>query len=237
MLKNCTRNVFFSFHFKKRGKRGNISSRKIMNNLQLNSILKSDCRMKNVYTGVFPSNRLPKFVEEPAALIANTQPSSMPGAHWVAFFINNDKKCEYFDSYGFPPSLYPEFLQFLRANYKNPRNWTYNKVHLQGLDSDVCGHYCLAFLMAKACGSTMDAFVRQFGTDTERNDAKVAKMIRWKCGNSSKKTENECTLTVQSCICRRRNKTYNSICSKNGRSRSRSSCSTSNTNKKVCRRY
>ena len=39
--------------------------------------------------------------------ILNTHPNNAPGEHWLAFYFNsNTKKLEYFDSFGFPVSVY-----------------------------------------------------------------------------------------------------------------------------------
>ena len=59
------------------------------------------------FLGVFARNELPsKIPTFPSGLIANTEPNTKPGQHWVAmYFLDVDKK-EFFDSYAFPPNYY-----------------------------------------------------------------------------------------------------------------------------------
>ena len=46
----------------------------------------------------------PKVIDRfPCGFVANTDPSDEPGAHWVAFYFQSERKGEFFDSYGKPP--------------------------------------------------------------------------------------------------------------------------------------
>ena len=56
-----------------------------MNSEQIDKALRSDDTVKEVYVGTFPADLLPYPKEFPGAYVANTQPSSMSGEHWVAF--------------------------------------------------------------------------------------------------------------------------------------------------------
>ena len=57
--------------------------------------------------GVFPRDLIPtEFDSYPACLIANTDPSIEAGQHWVSYFFQSISDYEFFDSYGFPTSLY-----------------------------------------------------------------------------------------------------------------------------------
>ena len=75
----------------------------------------------------------------------NTDPASKPGSHWVAVYIDSNKRGEYFDSYGRRPGI-PALVQLLN---KNCRSWEYNQQPVQGLFSSVCGHYCVYFLLQR----------------------------------------------------------------------------------------
>ena len=55
--------------------------------------------------GVFPADMLPMRWTPPATIVANTDPHSQPGSHWVAMYLDNDGHCVYFDSYGVPPGI------------------------------------------------------------------------------------------------------------------------------------
>ena len=45
-------------------------------------------------------------MEYPGSYVANTDPSTAPGGHWVAMFFNNPRSAEFFDSYGLHPIVY-----------------------------------------------------------------------------------------------------------------------------------
>ena len=58
---------------------------------------------KDLFQGVFASDKLPTCVAFPAAIVINTDPHDMPGEHWIAVFAKSHTKAEYFDSFGLPP--------------------------------------------------------------------------------------------------------------------------------------
>ena len=102
--------------------------------------------------GVFPSDLIPfsHFLsssrESSLCCIANTDPSTKPGTHWVAFYrdLQNDSPLEFFDSYGQSPLSYG----FFSGNSKFPKDLplSFNNTILQSLTSNVCGQYCLLFI-------------------------------------------------------------------------------------------
>ena len=55
------------------------------------------------FKGVYPLDKLPDIIKLPINIIINTDPSYMPGEHWVSLSINKDCYGEYFDSLGLPP--------------------------------------------------------------------------------------------------------------------------------------
>jgi len=134
-----------------------------MNTVQINDYLKD----LSCYGGAFCRNELPPINIRPCVLIANTDPCSKPGQHWVAMIFNKDGSGEYFDSFGFPP-LSEDLLNHL--NRYCPIGWKYNNRILQSLDSDVCGLYCILYAKRKC---TSRAFYNLFSTDTKLNDALV----------------------------------------------------------------
>lgn len=134
------------------------------------SSLSYDFKSKNSsidFLGVFPSDGIPKLenllYHSPSSkilnpiysysssynfangCILNTDPSSQPGEHWVAFFFQASSPLspmfEFFDSYGNPPSYYsfPFLKQMLDQMY-------YNTEKLQSINSNVCGQYCILYL-------------------------------------------------------------------------------------------
>lgn len=67
------------------------------------------------------------------------------GTHWVA--VDNKNK-EYFDAYGFPPPL-------------KIKDYSYNKIPLQYLNSTLCGQYCCLWIYYKK-NNNIDGFYNLF---------------------------------------------------------------------------
>ena len=94
------------------------------------------CNTNTHFLGVFALDQIPSsFSQYPCAYVANTDPSSRKGQHWVAFYHESSTQLEFFDSYGLPPQTYdfpfPSNLSSLK----------YNACLLQSLSSSVCGQY------------------------------------------------------------------------------------------------
>src|SRR5882757_5972685 len=147
-----------------------------MDTNQIRNILSSDCKLSISFEGVFASDQIPKFCEQPAALVCNLDPHNRPGSHWVAMYINNGVG-EYFDSYGLAP-IDVNFVNFLNNNCTS---WNYNKIELQAFNSEVCGHYCIWFLSERARGNfSWKGFKKCEG---DKNDRLVVKKLRNRFGN------------------------------------------------------
>lgn len=147
-----------------------------MNTKQLDWVMKSDRFAKLQFRGVYAADQLPVKVREfPSAYIANTDPTSKPGTHWVAFYFADEVHGEFFDSYGMSPDFYNEkFEQFVKTNSST---WTFNDKKLQSLDSQVCGQYCLYYLLLRCRGITKSKIIEQFSDNVKRNDRYVVAFI------------------------------------------------------------
>nr|CAD7431613.1 unnamed protein product [Timema monikensis] len=72
--------------------------------------------------------------------------------------------------YGFPPRI-KSHLEFIR---KNTSRTSHSTLQLQSIASDVCGHYCLMYLLYRAQNIPMKTFQSVFSpTNHSANDAKV----------------------------------------------------------------
>lgn len=153
-----------------------------MNTIELVNILSHNRITKKAFRGVYSSDLLPKHkLKKPCIVIANTDPSTLPGTHWSAFYFpkNVDKKerrrGEFFCSFGSPP-LSPEFQHFVERNCKS---FMFNNRQLQGNFSEVCGQFSCVYLYSRLRGKTLKQFLRMFSrTDFELNDAKVIHLYR-----------------------------------------------------------
>lgn len=122
------------------------------------------------FKGVYPLDMLPNIIQLPMNIIINTDPSFMPGEHWVSLSINKDGYGEYFDSFGLPP-LKKEIFDYLEANCD--KGWVYNKVALQSLTSNTCGHYCVLNTIFHCQNRSTDDFISKFNNHTVKNDERM----------------------------------------------------------------
>ena len=138
-----------------------------MNSLHLEEVMLCDKFTSPLFRGVFAANNLPRIVQHPCVLIANTDPSNKPGSHWVAFHIDEFGRGEFFDSYGIPPivKMHHEFLS------RQCSTWTYNEKQLQSPTSDVCGEWVALFLAHRSRDLSMQEFMYFFNNRTcDEND-------------------------------------------------------------------
>lgn len=148
---------------------------------ELEEALLYDPFTKHLLRGIFAADNLPRLIDKPCLIVANTDSLKKAGTHWVAFYFDSFGRGEYFDSYGLPPYI-PEHREFLQ---RNCTRWTHNNVQLQGLMSKVCGEYCVLYLAHRARGLFPYEFVNTFKTfnSYEKNDNFVRNMFKSKFKN------------------------------------------------------
>jgi hypothetical protein len=86
-----------------------------MNSITLQEAVEKYDFSRNKFCGVFPYDMIPKNISKPCSIIINTDPSYLPGKHWVAISIDSKGNCNYFDSFGEPPNKY-KIIHFLQKN-------------------------------------------------------------------------------------------------------------------------
>ena len=124
------------------------------------------------FDGVFAADELP---DKPRLLVANTDPASRPGRHWVCICVENGRG-EYFDSFGRPPTV--DFERYMDGHCSS---WTFNRRQLQSVISRFCGHYCIYYCLLRSRGVDMSKIVNSLTSDTGLNDVLVH---RFACRNS-----------------------------------------------------
>lgn len=137
---------------------------------------------RNLNIGVYACDQLTKLnlSSDDYALIINTDPSNLPGLHWQAIWITNQKTkstCYFFDSYGDPPKN-RFLLQFIRSRSKRT---VWQSKQLQSFDSIYCGEYCCLFINHMANGGSYETFFEQFAcnsSDFEKNDRKAIQLFK-----------------------------------------------------------
>ena len=123
------------------------------------------------FLGVFSRDLIPLTCNSyPSAFVANTDPSSLPGRHWVAFYHISPTHLEFFDSY----DHHTEDYKFSTSPSLSLLD--YNSLHMQSIRSSDCAQYCIFFLIHRTLGILMpeiistlrsptnpDLFIRIFG--------------------------------------------------------------------------
>ena len=126
------------------------------------------------FKGVYPRDELPEITRKPAALIVNTDMSSLPGEQWIAIILKRNGRGEYFDSFGLPP-LHKEIIKFLNENC--PNGWCYNTVTLQHFSAVTCGYYCVGDVMLRCSGFRYCEYIQLFTTIPNINDNIIVNII------------------------------------------------------------
>jgi len=115
------------------------------------------------------------FRGKPICVIVNTMNwNEKKVGHWIALYykiqIDGTFCCEAFDSYG-------ECLESYELNPCMPVS-TENKLELQSSNTEVCGIWCLIYLLYKCRGKSMKQFQALFTQDSTSNDTQVVKMFK-----------------------------------------------------------
>jgi len=126
-----------------------------MNSSDINKILSRDPHTARYFVGVFPSDKIP-FLEKAAVMVVNTDTQDKPGRHWLALFVRDKNTLEFFDSYGLPPASYGQHLEDYAKRFSRLMR---NCIQLQSLTSNVCGPYCIYFLVKRCQGQSMQYIV------------------------------------------------------------------------------
>ena len=146
-----------------------------MNSLEIDAIMNNDLWKRN-YGGIFACDAIPKYlcITCNFGIICNLSESNSLGTHWIAIYMPEKGTClEYFDSYGMPPSN-EHFFAVLK---EGKLSYCFNKVQIQNFGSDVCGEYCIFFLLLRFSGVDYDKILDIFSNDFELNDEFISKLI------------------------------------------------------------
>lgn len=133
-----------------------------MNAGRIDHILTNDPYAGPMWRGFLaPDVRLPprSVPDSPELYVVNTAPSHAPGEHWCVFF-RDANRCDFFDSYGLPPSSY-SLCPALPCSKHGGSNETifYNPFQLQDFPDRTCGHHCLFFALHRAQGFSLKQII------------------------------------------------------------------------------
>lgn len=129
-----------------------------MNSSDIVCIAKGHELLSKFFRGVFSPDTLPERVQAyPSAYVCNTDPSHLPGSHWIVMWIDGFRTAEFFDSFGRLPEHYDIRIKiFLNHNSKKINC---NEIPIQKKNALTCGYHVLFYLMMKCQNYTMNDIV------------------------------------------------------------------------------
>ena len=136
-----------------------------MDTLAINHTLMGDTYARNIFGGTWALDEIEKkwkrCQQVPVCFVVNSAPSWHPGTHWTAVYLDNGSM-EHFCSFGIDA---PEKLaDLMGCHYQR------NTRRLQTTTSDLCGEYCILYLLCRCRGYSLQDFVKCFSRDTSVND-------------------------------------------------------------------
>ncbi len=121
---------------------------KALTTCQINRVLKRHLQEHVTFKGVRSAENWPEVPTQnspqlPMCFVTNTHCQHYSGEHWVAVYVDKFGHGHYFDSYAMRPphSTWQRWLNRL------PRGVSYFPKGIQELDTFVCGHFCIYYLL------------------------------------------------------------------------------------------
>ena len=153
---------------------------KPLTNTELSQLLKYDA----YFIGVFPRNLLPLSVirKPPLTLIVNTDTSNLKGQHWVAVYIDQYRRGEYFDSLAQP---IPKHISLWLSRFSCQWNYVlrpYIDPPIQDIFSQTCGAFTFYYVHQRPLCDSFRDILKPFSTSFARNDDYVISyMLKHDC--------------------------------------------------------
>lgn len=139
-----------------------------------------DKKLANVpgFIGAFAYDQLPPNSTNDFSLVLNTDPSHLPGEHWLAI-VKNQTLIYFIDSYGRHYTDSSFETPFIKTVEKliGQNKVVYNKMWLQQLTSNVCGDYCVYFIRELSKNSFKKCLA-VFSDDLRKNDKHVLNYVK-----------------------------------------------------------
>ena len=151
-----------------------------MNTLELLGLLEKTAHKRTHVLGVLACNELPKRVVKklPMVTIVNTDPSSLPGTHWLAIYITEHRHGYFFDSFGhsamyndFPKTIYDFMI-------KNCAKISHSSVCVQDHGATTCGEHAVFFLYHIQKHRSYQRVLNMYSKDPICNDLMVCSFVK-----------------------------------------------------------
>lgn len=134
-----------------------------LNTLEIDRFMRNDPFIRHLYGGVRAIDQLDFSPNIPSIYIINQDPSTEPGSHWIALFINNIP--EHFDSLGYQPIKYLENYLIV-----NGPNFIVNTKRVQNYTSNSCGMFCLFYAYFRCRGYSFNEIMHMFSDNLILNE-------------------------------------------------------------------
>lgn len=125
------------------------------------------------FLGTFPCDIQPDVEGlKSFSLVFNESKHDDEGSHFVCVYATEDK-IYYFDSMGL--SLENDYIKMFVFSCGRPA--VLSNVQLQSLNSNMCGFFCICFLLYMSLGMNFKNFFKCFSSDLKLNDIIVIDFI------------------------------------------------------------
>ena len=134
------------------------------------------CTLRDVssFLDVFPNDLLPQSITRTTTVIVKPDRNTEGVSHRLGVhFRLKSSSAYYFGSYG----ILPLVASIQAFNKSNCTTWDYNRRHLQGLTTDVCGKYCCIFALYMDRGYTPQNLISLFNACNAAADQQVERLF------------------------------------------------------------
>lgn len=129
---------------------GSLSSEQLASALLKNNVT------KKYFGGIVARDILCKITKRPRYIVCNTDIVSGEGKHWIVFFFPPHAldTVEMFDSLGKGVDEYPEEFRAFVNKFASQCQIVTKRI--QPLNTSLCGHYCLYYILYRCKGIPMN---------------------------------------------------------------------------------
>ena len=122
--------------------------------MRFSKFWKEDDYASTVFKDVFPRNHLPLKISYQSAYIINNKKDNHDGEHWIAFFFDKNKNCDFFDSFGFDSLATAKraiSLQVDEIICKYSKSLNFNRIAVHCVNfSFYCGYHAIYFILLRS---------------------------------------------------------------------------------------
>ena len=139
----------------------------------IHRILSQNVSTKPYFRGVYASDTIPPLKNK-SAVVVNLDKSSERGSHWICMFTEDGKHLEFICSYGKSPYFYGDIFKTFLLNFSHV---SWNNTCFQSLTSNVCGAYCIYFLLKRCQGHSLYCIIHEL-KKCKKNDFRIFQFVK-----------------------------------------------------------